>query len=498
MKAVAALFFFLVTCLTSWTALAERRVALVIGNGAYQHVTKLPNPANDARSMAELLKSVGFEVFSGVDLSRDEMVNRVAQFGESVRDGADAAVIFYAGHGVQIAGKNYLIPVDANLHSAFDVKANAIDADDLVDNASGAKVKLVLLDACRDNPFAEQMSKGDAKTRSATGNSGLAAMQSAEGTMISFATSPGAAAIDGADEHSPFTRALLDNLAVPGVEINDAMMKVRAEVQASTDKKQLPWANTNMTGKFFIVAAVETPAEPAAGPQTPSTGPAPNAGVSDAQAVETAFWQSAQASGRREEYLLYLSKYPKGKGQYSELAELRLAELDQAASTGGAGPGVAPGPAPGPKPDPRRAQERGCDQSDRGCACAGHGPLARGAKPSHRAWVRDRRRRRQSRRCDSPRSTNWQTARGYKVSGFLNKPQIDALLADTAPAGATAAAPTLSRSAAPTNLASARLWNATRCGARRRRHTPGDRPGSRPCHGMQVGGLLTEGLQIDG
>ncbi len=474
MKAVAALFFFLVTCLTSWTALAERRVALVIGNGAYQHVTKLPNPANDARSMAELLKSVGFEVFSGVDLSCDEMVNRVAQFGESVRDGADAAVIFYAGHGVQIAGKNYLIPVDANLHSAFDVKANAIDADDLVDNASGAKVKLVLLDACRDNPFAEQMSKGDAKTCSAAGNSGLAAMQSAEGTMISFATSPGAAAIDGADEHSPFTRALLDNLAVPGVEINDAMMKVRAEVQASTDKKQLPWANTNMTGKFFIVAAVETPAEPAAGPQTPSTGPAPNAGVSDAQAVETAFWQSAQASGRREEYLLYLSKYPKGKGQYSELAELRLAELDQAASTGGAGPGVAPGPAPGPKPDPAALKSEDATKAtedalalDTGrwrevqsrLTALGFGTGGVDGNPG-----------------DATRRalTNWQTARGYKVSGFLNKPQIDALLADTAPAGATAAAPTLSRSAAPTN------WQA---------HGYGTRPAAAPGAGVILQGI---------
>ena len=288
--------------LTVWAAAsngwAANRVALVIGNGAYQNVTKLPNPANDAEAMSAMLKSVGFEVLGGVNLSRDAMVTQVAQFGDSVRSGAEVALVFYAGHGVQIAGKNYLIPVDADLHSAYDVKAKTIDADDIVENASGAKVKIVLLDACRDNPFAEQMEKGDPRLRGMGVNSGLAAMQSGEGTLISFATSPGAAAIDGASDHSPFTRALLDQLAAPGVEINEAMLNVRAEVQNETDKQQLPWANTNMTGKFYMVPTEAAPvvaAIPAASP------PAPAAGLTDAQAVETAFWASAEKSGRRDD-----------------------------------------------------------------------------------------------------------------------------------------------------------------------------------------------------
>ena len=122
MRAAILLFLGLFAGLTPGQASAEKRVALVIGNGDYQNVTKLPNPANDARAIAALLQSAGFEVISGVDLKRDEMVSRIGQFGDSVRAGADAAVVFYAGHGVQIAGKNYLIPIDADLHSAYDVK----------------------------------------------------------------------------------------------------------------------------------------------------------------------------------------------------------------------------------------------------------------------------------------------------------------------------------------------------------------------------------------
>ena len=447
MRAAILLFLGLFAGLTPGQASAEKRVALVIGNGDYQNVTKLPNPANDARAIAALLQSAGFEVISGVDLKRDEMVSRIGQFGDSVRAGAEAAVVFYAGHGVQIAGKNYLIPIDADLHSAYDVKVRTVDADDIVDNASDAKVKLVLLDACRDNPFAEQLARGDAKSRGVAGNSGLAAMQSAEGTMISFATSPGAAAIDGAGDHSPFTKALLDNLAAPGVEINDAMLNVCAEVQAETDKKQLPWANTNMTGKFFVVPAGPPPAAPS-GSATPAVSPT---GVSDAQAIETTFWQSAQASGRRQEYLLYLSKYPKGKGIYSDLAEMRLAELDQGVAPGGDGLAARPGAGPEPKPDLAALKNEDATKATEDSLALDNGRwrdlqgrltalgFATGGvdgfpgEGTHRALA------------------NWQTSRGYKVSGYLNKPQLDALLLEAAPAGLAAAAPPLARSAAPTH-----------------------------------------------
>ena len=425
MKRALRLILIVFASFISYAAHAERRIALVIGNGAYEHVVKLPNPANDAQAIAELLRASGFEVINGNNLRRDEMVSRIAQFSESVASGADAAVVFYAGHGVQIAGKNYLIPVDADLHSAFDVKANAIDADDIVDGASPAKVKIVLFDACRDNPFAEQMAKGDAKTRGIANNTGLAAMQSGEGTMISFATGPNATAQDGSDGHSPFTHALLDNLAVNGLEINEAMRRVRAEVQEATNKQQLPWSNTNMTGSFYVTPAV---AEPAA-PSTPASGVAPVATLTDAQAIETAFWQSAVGSGQREAIQLYLTKYPKGKGLYSELAELRLAELDR--KTAPSAP-LTDGPDKGATPSPDLAKLKAEEASK-----ATEDAL--GLDSTH--W-RDL----QSHLSGAGYSTGgvdgnvgegtrralqtWQTAKGYFVSGYLNKDQMAALLAE--------------------------------------------------------------------
>jgi hypothetical protein len=425
MKQALKLILLVFTCFLPYAAHAERRIALVIGNGAYEHVIKLPNPANDAQAIADLLRGSGFEVIGGNNLRRDEMVRRVAQFSESVASGADAAVVFYAGHGVQISGKNYLIPTDADLRSAFDVKANAIDADDIIDGASAAKVKIVLLDACRDNPFAEQMAKGDAKTRGIANNSGLAAMQSGEGTMISFATSPNSTALDGADGHSPFTRALLDNLAVSGVEINETMRKVRAEVQEATNKQQLPWSNTNMTGSFYVTPAA---AEPVAAP-TPAAGLAPVVTLTDAQAIETAFWQSAVGSGQREAIQLYLAKYPKGKGLYSELAELRLAELDR--KTNPPAP-VTDGPVKGPASSPDIGALKAEEASKATEDALGLDAMHWRDLQSHLSGAGYSTGGVDGNVGDATRHAlqNWQIAKGYFVSGYLNKDQMAALLAE--------------------------------------------------------------------
>ncbi len=392
---------------------------------AMLHVTKLPNPAKDAEAMAALLKSAGFEVVSGSDMTRDQMVSRISDFSDLLKNGADAAVIFYAGHGVQINGKNYLVPVDANLHTSYDVKANTIDADDVVDSASNAKVKLVLLDACRNNPFADQLAKGDAKSRSVASNTGLAAMQSAEGTMISFATSPGATALDGEGEHSPFTLALLDNLTKPGVEINDAMTSVRAEVQASTGKQQQPWANTNLTGKFYIAPLDASPATVAT--TTPATG---GVDANQAAVIETTIWQSAEKSGQRDEYALYLEKYPKGRGLYSELAEMRLASLDKTTGASVA-PSASATPAASSTPvanvDPSALKSATADQGTEEALALNANdwrqiqlkltaigfPTA-GANGSVGPTTRKA-------------INSWQIKRGYFSSGYLNKPQHDAL-----------------------------------------------------------------------
>ncbi|HEX9470214.1 MAG TPA: caspase family protein, partial [Bradyrhizobium sp.] len=171
-------------------ALADKRVAFVVGNSAYKNVAPLPNPAVDAKSMAKLLRNVGFDVVEGSNLSRDKMTERLLEFGKKA-EGADIALFYYAGHGIAVNGTNYLLPVDADLKSEMDVKLGAaINVDvTLEQTMADAKVKLVFLDACRDNPFAARIRSAKA-TRSVSVESGLAEMKSGEGTLIAFATGP--------------------------------------------------------------------------------------------------------------------------------------------------------------------------------------------------------------------------------------------------------------------------------------------------------------------
>jgi uncharacterized caspase-like protein len=221
-------------------AFADKRVAFVVGDGAYKNVATLPNPAVDAKSMAKLLRNVGFDVVQGSNLTRDRMTEKLIDFGKKA-EGADVALFFYAGHGIAVNGTNYLLPVDADLKSEMDVKLGAAINVDLTleQTMSDAKVKLVFLDACRDNPFAAKIRSAKA-TRSVNVQTGLAEMKSGEGTLIAFATGPGQTALDGeAGTNSPFTRALMVNIATSGVEIQQAMTKVRAQVNEETNKGQL-------------------------------------------------------------------------------------------------------------------------------------------------------------------------------------------------------------------------------------------------------------------
>src|SRR5213595_2825318 len=240
-------------------ALADKRVAFVVGNGAYKNVAALPNPSVDAKAIAATLRNVGFEVVEGSNLTRDKMTERLLDFGKKAQ-GADVALFFYAGHGIAISGTNYLLPIDADIKSEMDVKLGAaINIDLTLEQTMGdAKVKLVFLDACRDNPFAAKI-KSNASTRSVNVQSGLAEMKSGEGTLIAFATGPGQTALDGQEgNNSPFTRALIDNITKPGVEIQQAMTSVRAQVNEETHKGQLPWGHTNLIGAVYLNQAPTT------------------------------------------------------------------------------------------------------------------------------------------------------------------------------------------------------------------------------------------------
>src|SRR5689334_15796219 len=252
------------------SALADKRVAFVVGNGAYKNVAPLPNPPVDAKAMAAVLRNVGFEVVEGTNLTRDKMTERLLDFGKKAQ-GADVAVFFYAGHGIAISGTNYLLPVDADIKSEMDVKLGAaINIDLTLDQTMGdAKVKLVFLDACRDNPFAAKIKS--TATRSVNVQTGLAEMKSGEGTLIAFATGPGQTALDGQEgANSPFTRALLAHITEPGVEIQQAMTEVRAQVNDETNQGQLPWGHTNLIGSVYLNGR---PAPGAVAAATPAAGP---------------------------------------------------------------------------------------------------------------------------------------------------------------------------------------------------------------------------------
>src|SRR5664279_4595022 len=298
-------------------AKADRRVAFVVGNGAYKNVAQLPNPPVDAKAMAAVLRNVGFDVVEGTNLTRDKMTEKLLDFGKKA-EGADVAVFFYAGHGIAVNGANYLLPIDADLKSEMDVKLGAaIDVDlTLEQTMADAKVKLVFLDACRDNPFAAKIRSAKA-TRSLSVQSGLAEMKSGEGTLIAFATGPGQTALDGeVGTNSPFTRALMANIAAPGVEIQQAMTKVRAQVNEETSKNQLPWGHTNLIGTVYL--------SPVAGSGINEAANTPVATAGPASEVELEFWRSIKDSNKPEELNAYLTNYPNGTFKPIALARICL------------------------------------------------------------------------------------------------------------------------------------------------------------------------------
>lgn len=411
-------------CLFTTSASAERRVALVMGNSNYKNAIQLPNPAGDAQAMADLLKSLGFEVVFGANLGREAMAEKLSEFART-GGGADVALFFYAGHGMQLSGKNLLIPVDANLKSELDAKMQAIEIDAILqDTMADAKVKLVLLDACRDNPFAQQIQSSAPKTRSVVVGAGLAEMRPGEGTLIAFATGPGQVAIDGEAKHSPFTRALLNHLAEPGVEIRHALTRVRAQVADETHKQQLPWENTNLTGFYYLAKAdIDSSQQPT----SQAAAPVKDAGAEMHSMMELELWKSVQTSKSAEEYKAYIEKYP--NGTFSDVARSRIAALSRpdgvaaAANTANdeiktAEPSAASEDALGLNNDAWREIQRRLAGLGFGTRSI-DGQAGEGTRRAIRSW---------------------QSARAYPSSGYLNRLQRDALLKEVAPATAPAEA----------------------------------------------------------
>ena len=253
MRLLALALSMLALLATANSAKADRRVAFVVGNGTYKNIAPLPNAPLSARAMSALLRSLGFEVVEGIDLTRDTMTARLLEFGSKAR-GADLALFYYSGHGIGIGGAQYLLPIDAAVKSEMDLTlGGAINLDLAIDqNMGDAKVKLVLLDASRNNPFPAPTASAKKDSRVSL-KPGLADMKAAESTLTAFATSPGETAPDGpAGTIRPFTRALIANIAAPGVEIQQAMLKVRVQVSQETQGKQMSWGHTNFAADAAV------------------------------------------------------------------------------------------------------------------------------------------------------------------------------------------------------------------------------------------------------
>jgi Caspase domain len=356
LAAVAAGCGLILLPLSAGPALAQKRVALVIGNGTYQNVAKLPNPLKDAAAMAAMLQTAGFEwVKTRQDVGNLEFKRALREFMDMAQD-ADVAVVYYAGHGIQVGDMNYMIPVDAKLATEIDAEDEAVSLDRIVTALEPAKrLRLVILDACRDNPFARLMKRRVA-TRAAHG--GLAKMEPTLGdTLIAYAAKAGSTAEDGEGENSPFAGALLKHLAVPGLDIRLAFGRVRDEVLKSTAYKQEPFVYGSLGGE--AIPLVPAPAQPKA--------PALSDVKGDYELVERI--------GTKKAWDVFLSTHK--EGLYADLARAQLAKLIQAegaraqpAGAGGSGadlhrePAAPPQPS-GPSSEERRAWDRIKDTSDR-------------------------------------------------------------------------------------------------------------------------------------
>ncbi|CDX29018.1 conserved exported hypothetical protein [Mesorhizobium sp. ORS 3359] len=317
----------------------SKRVALVIGNSKYVNAVALPNPANDARLIASTLRNAGFEVIEGVDQDNAGMHSLISKFTEESYN-ADLAVICYAGHGMQVDGRNYLIPVDAELTSPAYLKTRTVQIDEFMAALpADPAVGIIILDACRDNPLARTLAAALPKSRSL--GAGLAPVDAKAdgmgtgGVLIAYATDPGAIAFDGNGVDSPYSLALAKHLTEPGVEIQSALTRVRGEVTEATQGRQRPWHNASLGREVFLGKPVAETASPAATPATDAAKatatPAPVASEPPSWEVEQRLWDEASKKNAIPYYEAYLDQFPNGR--FATVAKLNIDQLkDPAAS----------------------------------------------------------------------------------------------------------------------------------------------------------------------
>jgi len=283
----------------------EQRIALVIGNSAYRE-TPLRNPVNDVRAMTKSLRELGFTVLAHENATKRTMETAIIEFGQRLAAGG-VGFFYYAGHGLQVRGHNYLVPVDAEIESEATTRIAAVDVDLLLEQMAEAKnrVNIVILDACRNNPF-ERRLRGASR--------GLAAVDAARGTLVAYATAPGSVAADGDGANGLYTEELLKALRVPGLKVEEVFKQVRVGVTNRSKGAQTPWESSSLTGDLIVNVTVNVTSVASAPP-----APAPGA---DREAL---FWTSIKDSTDRGAFEAYLKQYP--EGIFAPLARQRIASL---------------------------------------------------------------------------------------------------------------------------------------------------------------------------
>ena len=305
---LATLFF----CGAAAPALADNRVALVIGNGAYVHAPHLPNPTHDAEDVAAALKRNGFETILGTDLDQAGMQNAAIRFARAART-ADVAVFYYSGHAMQYAGVNYLVPVDAELRDEADLRRMARVDEILADLQQAKNLRILVLDSCRDNPLADDLKRSIGASRSASIGRGLARIESPDGTIVSYSTQAGRTAEDGSDRNSPYTAAFLQHIEDKD-DIATVFHRIGATVYQETQGKQVPEISISFFGEFYLNGKLQITVAPAS-PSAPA----------DPCATAESHWKSAEAIGTVEAYQDHLARFP--QCTFAELAKARIENL---------------------------------------------------------------------------------------------------------------------------------------------------------------------------
>ena len=321
--------------LPSWAQTEPgRRVALVIGNNAYANGPLL-NPVNDARAMAGALQKSGFTVILKTDASQPEMLSALRDFGNRLKDGGagTAGLFYFAGHGMQVKGHNFLVPIGANIEHEDELPYQALDAQAVMDKmeSAGNGTNIVILDACRNNPFVRSFRSG---------RQGLAQMDAPVGTLVAFSTAPGSVASDGNGTNGLYTSHLLNAIKQPGQKVEDVFKQVRFAVLRDSARRQVPWEASSLVGDFYFVEA------PAGAPLAAAALPPAAGSVLDPQsAIDEALWSAVKDSSSSAELFAYLNRLPTGR--YAREARARLADL------------VAPATRPGEASPGRPAADTG-------------------------------------------------------------------------------------------------------------------------------------------